>query len=274
MGDQNDILSIDVEKVIAGKAGSKARLVPNFIINYLKRIVHQDEINGYLYKYCDKTGIDFAKAVLLEMEISYNVHHDTLTDLNKRYIFVSNHPLGGLDGMVLISYLGDKFGDLRFVVNDLLMHIKPFEPIFVPINKYGKMRQENAKKIFEAYNSDAQILNFPAGLCSRKIKGEITDLEWKKSLISKAIECERDIVPIFFSGRNSNFFYRLANIRKLLGIKFNIETLYLPNEMFKQTGCAFDIYMGEPIPYTNFKDGRSAAEWTEIIRDRCYVLKP
>jgi len=274
MSDKNDILSIDVKKVIAGKAGSKARLVPNFIINYLKRIVHQDEINGLLYKYHDKTGVDFAKAVLSDMGISYNIHHDTLTDLNRRYIFVSNHPLGGLDGMVLISYLGDKFGDLKFVVNDLLMHIKPLEPIFVPINKYGKMRQENAKRIFEAYNSDAQILNFPAGLCSRKIKGEITDLKWKKSFISKAIECERDIVPIFFSGRNSNFFYRLANIRKALRIKFNIETLYLPDEMFRQNGCTFDIYMGEPIPYTHLKDGRSAAEWTQIIRERCYVLKP
>ena len=274
MGDQNDILSIDVEKVIVGKAGSKAGLVPDFVINYLKRIVHQDEINGYLYKYHDKTGVDFAKAVLSDMEISYNIHNDILTDPTRRYIFVSNHPLGGLDGMVLIAYLGDKFKDIKFVVNDLLMHIKPLEPIFVPINKYGKMRQENAKMIFEAYNSNAQILNFPAGLCSRKIKGEITDLEWKKSFISKAIEHERDIVPIFFGGRNSNFFYRLANIRKLFGIKFNIETLYLPDEMFKQNRSAFDIYMGEPIPYTHLKDGRSAAEWTEIIRERCYALKP
>ena len=208
------------------------------------------------------------------MEISYNVHNDILTDSARRYIFVSNHPLGGLDGMVLIAYLGDKFKDIKFVVNDLLMHIKPLEPIFVPINKYGKMRQENAKRIFEAYDSDTQILNFPAGLCSRKIKGEITDLEWKKSFISKAIEHERDIVPIFFGGRNSNFFYRLANIRKSLGIKFNIETLYLPDEMFKQNSSAFEIYMGEPISYTHLKDGRSAAEWTEIIRERCYALKP
>lgn len=274
MDDKKEVFSIDIEKVIAGKAGEKARFVPKFIINYLKRIVHQDLINYYLSEYADKEGAEFAKSIIKEMNVSYTVHNDTLTDINNRYIFVSNHPLGGFDGIVLISYLGEKFKNIRFVVNDLLMHIKPLEPIFVPINKHGKMRQDNAKKINDAYSSDAQILNFPAGLCSRKIKGEITDLEWKKSFISKAIEYERDIVPIFFSGRNSNFFYRLANIRKRLGIKFNVEMIYLPNEMFKQNNATFDIYMGEPISFRELKDGHSAAEWTKIIRERCYALKP
>lgn len=274
MDDRKEILSIDVEKVIAGKAGDKAKFVPGFIINYLKRIVHQDEINYYLRQYSDKEGVEFAQSVLKEMNIGYNVHNDTLADLSKRYIFVSNHPLGGLDGMVLISYLGEKFKSIRFVVNDLLMHIKPLEPIFVPINKHGRMRQDNAKRINDAYSSDTQILNFPAGLCSRKMKGEITDLEWKKSFISKAIEYERDIVPLFFSGKNSNFFYRLANLRKRLGIKFNVEMIYLPDEMFKQNSTTFDIYMGEPISYKELNDGRSAAEWTKIIRDKCYALKP
>lgn len=265
---------IDVENVIAGKSKDGRSKVPKFIVNYLKRIVHQDQINEYIHKYRDLTGVPFVNGILREMKIEYRVHGGEGIDRNGRYIFVSNHPLGGLDGMVLISFIGREFNKVKFVVNDLLMYISPMEELFIPINKYGKMKQDNARIINDAYSSDTQILNFPAGLCSRMIKGQITDTEWKKSFISKAIEYERDIVPIYFSGRNSGFFYRLAQLRKFLGIKFNIETLYLPDEMFKQNNSTFDLYIGEPVSYKELSAGHSAKEWTGIIRKQVYDLKP
>ena len=269
---EKEVMVVDIKSVLSSKG---AKNVPRFIINFLKRIIHQDEINKILKDNSQYTGVDFATNALKDLGVSYNVHNpERLPSPDKKCIFVSNHPLGGLDGLVQISFIGNTMGSVKFIVNDLLMFIKPLKPIFVPINKYGRMKEDYAKIINDAFSSDAQILNFPAGLCSRLIKGKIVDLEWKKTFITKALEYNRDIVPLYFSGRNSMFFYRLAKLRKFLKIKFNIETLFLVDELFKQKNATFDIYIGEPISVTTLDKSHSAKEWTEIIRDKCYKLKP
>ncbi|HBK30605.1 MAG TPA: glycerol acyltransferase, partial [Porphyromonadaceae bacterium] len=156
------------------------------------------------------------------------------------FIFASNHPLGGLDGICLSAYLGEKYnGNIRYLVNDVLMHIRNLRTIFVPVNKYGAQAKESAKAIQEAYRSDNQIITFPAGLCSRKQNGKIKDLPWMKSFVLKAIEHQRDIIPVHFKGKNSAFFYNFSAIRKFVGVKFNIELVYLPDEMFKNKNQTF-----------------------------------
>lgn len=272
MEPDNNILSVDVEKVIRGKSPALADRLPRFVINCIKRIIHQDEINKLLYDNRFYTGVDFAAHILQDMGVTYRVHYTgSRPDPHGRYIFVSNHPLGGMDGMVIISYIGSMFPDVRFIVNDLLMYIKPLAPIFVPVNKYGRMRHEGSMLFQQTFDSDAQILYFPAGLCSRLIDGKIADLDWKKTFVTKAIESKRDIVPMFFSGENSRFFYRLANIRKFLGIKANIETFLLPDEMFRKKGASFDLIIGEPVPYTTLTEEHSHKEWCDIIRRKCYA---
>lgn len=261
---------IDVEKVIAAKSPSLSKRIPKFIIRYLKKIVHQDEINDMLTQFGDTKGVEFAANVLKYLNVTYTPHNIDRLDPEGRYIFVSNHPLGGFDGMVLITIIGAIYPDVKFVVNDLLMFIKPLEPIFLPVNKFGKMSKNYADLINSSYSSNTQILNFPAGLCSRLIKGKITDLEWKPSFIKKATEYNRDIVPIYFSGRNSGFFYRLAKLRKFLGIKFNIEMMYLPNELFKQKNRNFDVYFGTPIPVETLTKDKTAVQWTEYIKSIVY----
>ncbi|NLX41579.1 MAG: glycerol acyltransferase [Bacteroidales bacterium] len=267
---QDKALKIDVRQVIAAKSPSLAKKLPGFVINRIKKLVHQDEINEILSLYGHYQGVEFATHVLAHLGITYTPHGMEKIDPSGRYIFVSNHPLGGLDGMVLISLIGTIFPDIKFVVNDFLMHVKPFEPLFIPVNKVGKMSREYAQQINDTYSSDSQILYFPAGLCSRKIKGKITDTQWRPNFLKKAIAHNRDIVPIFFSGRNSNFFYALAKIRKFLRIKFNIEMLFLPHELFKQKNSSFEIWFGDSIPIGNITSEKSLREWTDIIRDKAY----
>lgn len=264
-------LSIDVEKVISAKSPSLAKRIPKFIIRYLKKIIHQDEINDMLSKFGDTTGVEFAENVVRYLNVTYIPHNLDRLDPHARYMFASNHPLGGFDGMILASIIGQQYNnDVRVVVNDLLMHLKPLEPIFVPVNKFGKMSRDYADKINSTYSSNSQILNFPAGLCSRLIKGKVADLQWKPNFLKKAIEYQRDIVPIYFAGRNSMAFYRLAKIRKLLKIKFNIEMLYLPNELFKQKNRTFDVYFGNPIPIETFTKEKTLVQWTDYIRTKVY----
>ena len=263
---------IDIDKVIASKSPRLQRALPRFIVRYLKRIIHQDEINEVLQKHGHKKGVDFIDEALKVMQVTYSVKGIENLKPDGRYLFASNHPLGGLDGMILIHLLGKRYPEVKFPVNDLLMHITQLHNIFIPINKHGAQSSQNVKLMDATFASDAQVLYFPAGLCSRKQHGRIEDLEWKKSFIVKAIQHKRDIVPVFFSGRNSNFFYNLAKLRTFLGIKANIEMLYLVNEMFKQKGKSITVIIGEPIPYTTFDSSKSPAEWAKWVKAIVYGL--
>jgi 1-acyl-sn-glycerol-3-phosphate acyltransferase len=269
--DQNEKF-IDVEKVIAGKSPRLLKALPNFIIKYLKRIIHQDEMNEFLSINGHKQGVDFVDAALQMMNVSYKVEGIENIENNKRYLFASNHPLGGLDGVILIHILSKKYGDVKFPVNDLLMHLTQMQSVFIPVNKHGSQSAQNARMLDEAYSSKTQILYFPAGLCSRKQKGKIEDLEWKKNFITKAVKHQRDIVPVYFSGRNSNFFYNLAKLRAFLRIKANIEMLYLVDEMFKQKGKSITVIIGKPIPFDGFDSSRTPSEWATWVKNKVYNL--
>ena len=266
-------MKIDVRKVIGDKNPGLLKVIPKFVINWLSRLVHQEEINSLLEESGHLKGAAFASASLKKFNITYDTHGIQNLDKERRYIIVSNHPMGGLDGIVMIELFGKLFPQVKFVVNDLLYHIEPLKPVFIPVNKYGRQSTGTARMIQESYESDAQILYFPAGLCSRSINGKIEDLEWKKSYITQAINYKRDILPVYFEGRNSGLFYRLANIRKKLGIKFNYETILLPREMFKKKNSKFDIYIGEPVSWQNLSNEKSVAEWNKTIRERVYSLK-
>ena len=185
---------------------------------------------------------------------------------------MANHPLGGFDGMVLIHIIGKYFKNIKFLVNDILMNIFNIEEFFIPVNTFGSQSVEYVKRIEEEYASDAQILNFPAGLCSRKIKGRILDLEWKKSFINKAIKHKRNIIPLHFGGRNSNFFYNLANFRKFLGIKTNIELFFLPDELYTQKNKTILVKFGNPISYRTFNKSKTHKEWAKWVKDKAYAL--
>ncbi|MGD0341584.1 MAG: 1-acyl-sn-glycerol-3-phosphate acyltransferase [Bacteroidales bacterium] len=270
---KREILQIDVEDVIRSKNPALARAIPKFAINYLKRIIHQDEINGHLKKNWYLRDAEFIGATLEFLQTTYRVFGAENIPRAGRYFFVSNHPLGGLDGLVFIDELAKHFSDIKFPVNDILMFIKNLSGIFLPVNKHGGQAKDAIRKLEETYASESQILYFPAGLCSRKRQGVIKDLKWHKSFISKAVQHRRDIVPAFFSGRNSNFFYNLSNIRTFIGIKANIEMLYLPDEMFRQRGKDLMLVFGKPIPWQTFDNSRSASEWADWVKLKSYELE-
>lgn len=264
---------IDVENVLFSKNPALARTIPGFVINYLKRIVHQDELNEFLGKWGHLRDAELIEAGLKHFDIKFKVIGSENIPESGRFIFVSNHPLGGLDGLVFIYELSKHFPNIKFPVNDILTNIRNLSGIFLPVNKHGAQAKDAAIKIEDAYSSDSQILYFPAGLCSRKKNGIIKDLQWHKSFISKSIQHKRDIVPAFFSGRNSNFFYNLANVRKLLGIKANIEMLYLADEMFKQKDKEISLVFGKPITWETFDKTRSALEWADWVKSKSYELE-
>jgi 1-acyl-sn-glycerol-3-phosphate acyltransferase len=267
-------LQVDVKQAIASKNAKLAKWLPCFIIRWVEKLIHQDEINQFLAKHEYDSALDFAKYGLEEFaQASITVSNEEKVPKKGRYIVVSNHPLGAIDGLALISLIGKYRTDIKFPVNDLLMAIKPMHGVFIPINKHGRNSTEAAKELYSAFISNDLIVYFPAGLCSRKINGKIQDLEWKKTIIQKAKEYQRDIIPAFFEGKNSERFYRIANWRKRLRIKINLEMILLPDEMVKQKGNKFTVTFGDPISYTTFDATKTPKEWAAWLKGEAMKLE-
>lgn len=273
------LLQIDLQQIINDRVpASRRRWIPRALIRRLARLVRQDELNGILRRTYPARGVEFASAALQDLRITTEVRGLDNIPVSGRCIFASNHPLGGLDGIALISVLGKKYGDdgIRFPVNDLLMNVSPLRDIFIPVNKFGAQGRAGALLLQQAFASSRQILYFPAGLVSRLGKrGKIADLEWHKAFVTKAIEHKRSIVPVHFSGHNSMRFYRLARWRRRLHIPFNIEQVLLPSELIRASGSKFTITFGEPVSFEELK----ASHWTPAqqaarIRSLTYSLAP
>lgn len=270
---ENESLKVDVEGILKARNPKLAKKIPGFFIRYLKRIVHQDELNSFLIRNEGVEGLPFVDDVIRYMDLKMDIKGAENIPEHGRFVFAANHPLGGLESMVLIKLVSSKFDDFTFVVNDILMAIKPLAPLFAPVNKHGNQSREALSRINDVYASDSQILYFPAGLVSRKIKGKIVDLKWQKSFVVKSIEYKRDIIPIYIDGRNSNFFYRLAKLRKFFNIKANIEMLYLVDEMVKQKGKTISLTIGKPVSYKFFDKSKTPDEWATYLHELTYSFK-
>jgi putative hemolysin len=271
-------LKIDIPATLRAKAPDM--YVPPFVVHWLERIAHVKQMNRFLEEHPEERDFEFAR-VLLEDELHCTFSTqgtENIPQTEQLLLFAGNHPLGGLDGIILALLLGQQRNyKIRLIVNDLLMNVKPLAGLFVPVNKVGRQNREYAKRQEEVWQSDNDILTFPAGACSRlqHIKGEgwvIRDLTWQKSFIRHAVQYRRDIIPVYFDGQNSSFFYRLALWRKRLGIRTNIEMLYLADEMYKASGKHFAVRIGKPVPYTVFDYSRTQLEWAQYVKDIVYNL--
>ena len=266
-----ETLQIDIEKIIGEKIPKLAKKLPRFAFRYLKKILHQDDINGLLGRTGGISGLPFVTETMKEFKTSVNAVGLDHIEKDGRYIVAANHPIGGLDGIALIDTVGKIKPDVITPVNDFLMFIPNLRPLFIPVNKLGS-NADNIKIFNETFAGDRTICFYPFGLCSRKQKGKIIDLEWKKTFITKAKTYHRDIIPTHISGRNSNFFYNLSNIRKKLGIKANIEMLFLVNEFYKQKNQTLTITFGKPIPWQTFDGRYTDVEWAMKLRNFSYNL--
>lgn len=263
---------INIKSVFTAKNPALARFIPGFVYRFIHSLMELDFVNNLIVRHGHLFGTAFINKVVEEFNVTVNIHGMEKVPDRGRFIFASNHPLGGFDGMLLLKAVDEKLGNAKFLTNDILLNIPQLKPLFVPVNKHGGHSREAAKTLSDTYESDAQILIFPAGLASRKIKGKVVDLEWKKHFISKAITYKRDVVPVFVAGRNSNRFYNVANIRKFLQIKWNLEMFLLPGETVRHQNTDVSIYFGNPIPYTTFDNSKTHQEWAQWVKEKTYQM--
>ena len=272
VGQEGTLKPIDIRKLFRDKNPRLARLIPGPVYSLLKKILHLDFINSFLEQHGHDRGLDFTAAILKEFNISLEIKGGERLPSGGRYLFVSNHPLGGFDGIMLVDYLGRKYGGLKVLVNDLLMNLSTMDDIFVPINKHGKQLTAAAREMDRLFGAENPILTFPAGLVSRKNNGLIRDPEWKNNFIKKAVNYHRDVIPVHVSGRCTNFFYFVARLRKKLGIKSNIEMFLLPDESYRHRNSKITIHFGYPVKWETFTKKQKPSFWANQMQEYIYKL--
>ena len=268
--------TIDIDKILVSKMGNKAKFVPRPFISWLKRIIHQDEVNKYLWESRHLSGTEWLEECVRYLDMTIElVGEENLPkkDDGRLYTFVSNHPLGGEDGVALGAIIGRHYdGKFRYLVNDLLMNLPGLAPVCIPINKTGNQSRNFPAMVEAGFKSDNHMLMFPAGICSRKRGAEIRDIAWKKTFITKSVEYQRDVVPIHFGGQNSPFFYKLANFSDKYVKKVNLAMLFLVDEMYKNVHKTFRVAIGKPIPWQTFDKSKTATQWAQYVQDIVYEL--
>jgi len=271
---ENPTKPVNIKTIFEEKNPRLARFIPGFIYRFIHNMLALDDINEILRNHGHKKDFEFANASIEMFNVSVELIGEGNLPKGGPFIFVSNHPLGGFDGVLLIREIGERYDrKYKVLVNDILMNIKNMNGVFFPLNKHGRQKAEHVKQLDEIFKSDLHVMTFPSGLVSRRSKGKIMDPEWKKNFVTKSQQYKRDVVPIHFSGRCSNFFFNFANIRKFLGIKSNLEMFLLPRETFKHRNNHYVITIGKPIPYKIFdKKYCKPAEWASKVRNHCYNL--
>lgn len=268
--------TIDIDHILKSKMGTKAKWVPRPLVTWLKRIAHQDEVNRFLWESRDKVGTEWLEECVRYLQMTLDVkgiENLPAKDDGRLYTIVSNHPLGGADGVALGAIIGRHFDSrFRYLVNDLLMNLPGLAPLCIPINKTGRQSRNFPAMVKAGFESDNHMLMYPAGICSRRQPdGSIRDIPWSKTFIQKSVEYHRDVIPIHFSGQNSDFFYRLANFSDK-HLKFNLAMLFLVDEMYKNVGKTFEVKIGKPIPWQSFDKQKTPMEWAQFVRDSVYSL--
>jgi 1-acyl-sn-glycerol-3-phosphate acyltransferase len=265
---------IDIEKIIGDKNPRLLKWMPGFMIRYIKRIIHQKEVNEVILDFSDVYGVDFANALLDRFNIKVDIHGLENIPKEGGIVFAGNHPFGGIEAMAHVKAIYPIRPDVKFLVNDILLSLKNLKQLFVGVNKHGSTPADSVKQMNDLFGSGHAVFIYPAGLVSRRIKGEVRDLEWRKTFITRAKRFESQVIPVYTGGAQlSNFFYNLSNFRKNLGIKANVEMFYLVDEMMKQKNSTFKIVFGKPIPPNTFDRSKTDKEWSDWVKAEVYKLQ-
>lgn len=262
---------INVRRIIGERNPTLLRWLPGFVIRYLEYILHQEDINAFLYENAEVDAYTFCTLIIEKFDITLDVKGlDNLPEQGG--VMVLNHPLGGMDAMAIVSLLKDRRPDIKFIVNDVLLNMEVIKELFVGVNLLGKNSKTSLQKVDELFASNQLICLFPAGLVSRRINGRIEDLEWKKTFVTRARKYGKQVIPAHLNGELTNFFYRLANVRAMLRIPVNIEMLYLVHELYKQRGKHMTLTIGQAIASANFDKSKSDQEWAQWMKAKVYRL--
>lgn len=245
---------VDVEKTLVLKYPNIVHypvILRNLVVYFLKKVLHQEEINTFLTHKDAYRGFDFVEAVLEYFNFGYTLSNKDKANIpsSGRVIIIANHPLGALDALALIALVKEVRSDIKVLANDVLMQIEPLQSLLIPIdNLGGTTARDSLKRVYEALERDEALIIFPSGEVSRAQPTGIKDTKWKKGFLKFAQKTNSPILPVFIDAKNSPIFYTLSMINK------KISTFLLASEMFKKRSKIIHFKIGEMIAYKTLQN--------------------
>lgn len=241
---------------------------------FLKKLTKMDTLNDIYNGGKGQDCIPFLNYLIEAMNVDYEIHEEDLKRIPKTgpFILISNHPLGGLDGIILMHLVSKIRPDFKIMGNFLLHKIKPLEPMVIAVNPF-----ETRKDAYNSLNGMRDSLRllqeggglgiFPAGEVSyRDDEGRILDREWQDAAIKLIKKAKVPVVPMFFRAKNSQMFYRLAKLHP------DLQTALLPSEMVKKRTRPIQIRIGKPILLKQQHEHESLEEYKDFLRRKTYML--
>ena len=231
-------------------------------------------MNSFYAKNKDLSGTDFLESILEHYEIDFEIPEEDLKRLPNTgpYITISNHPLGGIDGVLLLKLMLDERKDFKIIANFLLQRIEPLKPFIMPVNPFENHKDAKSSvmgfKTALTHLRDGHPLGiFPAGEVSTYKDGKlVVDRPWEEAAIKLIRKAEVPVVPIYFHARNSRLFYRLSKINDVF------RTAKLPSELTTQSRRPIKVRVGQPISVASQKEEETLEGFTELLRKKTYLL--
>ncbi len=240
----------------------------------LMKVLKISAINKVYDKHKHLKDLNFMNALLSEFEIRFEIPEEDLRRLPKTgpFISISNHPLGGIDGILLLKLLLEHRPDFKIIANFLLHRVEPMKPYVLPVNPFET--HKDAKSSLMGFKTALQHLRdghplgiFPAGEVSTYRDGRlVVDKPWEVAAMKLVKKAEVPVVPIYFHAKNSKLFYRLAKISDKL------RTAKLPSELLTQKERLIKVRIGNPISIKDQLEHESLDDFTEFLRKKTYVL--
>lgn len=238
------------------------------------KILRISRLNEIYNKHKDKSDLDFLNAILNEIQIRFEIPEEDLQRIPKEgpFITVSNHPLGGVDGILLLKLLLEQRPDYKIIANFLLHRIAPLQPYVMPVNPFedhkdARSSMAGIKQALQHLQNGHALGIFPAGEVSTFKDGKlVVDKPWEPGAIKLIQKAKVPVIPIYFHAKNSKLFYRLS------GISDTLRTAKLPSELLTQKDRVIKVRVGKPIAVKKQEELKSFDQLHDYLRKKTFIL--
>jgi putative hemolysin len=240
----------------------------------LMKLLRISTLNKLYNRHKNKDTADFLNGLLEDLQIEFEIPEEDLRRIPKMgaFITISNHPLGGVDGVLLLKLLLERRPDYKIIANFLLHRIEPLKPYIMPVNPFEDRKDAKSStagfmQAIRHLNNDLPLGIFPAGEVSTYRDGKlVVDKKWEESAMKLIQRAEVPVIPIYFHAKNSRMFYMLAKLSDVF------RTAKLPSEVLSQKNRVVKVRIGNPISVKAQKEHESLNDFTDFLRRKTYML--
>ncbi|SDG38395.1 GNAT family N-acyltransferase [Psychroflexus sediminis] len=265
---------ITATEIASGLNLSRFGILGNVMGSFIMQTTRISELNEIYDQYAHLEGVEFINAVLLHLDVHFEIPEKDLKRIPKMgpFVTISNHPLGAVDGLILLKLLLEQRPDYKVVANFLLHRLEPLKPYVMPVNPFESRKEAKSsvagiKQALSHIQSGSPFGVFPAGEVSTHLEErKVVDKLWSSEAIRLIKKVEVPVIPVYFHAKNSASFYRLAKLNE------NLRTARLPGEMLKKNHRPIRVRIGNSISVKDQNSFEDLTAYSNFLRQKTYFL--